>query len=81
MLGIVLNESMRGGRIKYRGGAVNGTYGFAGITLTHTVIELEDVVGIFYYQRRSLLPTFAPRFRALCHVKKMTDTTYHFSFT
>lgn len=81
MLGIMLNESMRGGKIKYNGWAVNGTFGFAGITVTHTVIELEDVVGIFYHQKTSLLPTFAPHFRAFCYAKKMTETTYHFSFT
>lgn len=81
MLGIVLNESMRCGKIKYNGRAVNGTFGFAGITVTHTVIELEDVVGIFYHQRTSLLPTFAPHFRAFGYAKKMTKTTYHFTYT
>jgi len=37
---------LRGGRIKYNGRAVNFSFGFGGVTLTHTVIELEDVVGI-----------------------------------
>jgi parallel beta-helix repeat protein len=81
MLGIILNDSMRGGRIKYNGQAVNFSFGFAGITLRQTVIELEDVVGIFYHQKMSLLPTFAPHFRTFCYATKMTETSYDFSFT
>ncbi|MFA5102345.1 MAG: NosD domain-containing protein [Candidatus Thermoplasmatota archaeon] len=81
MLGIVLNNSMRGGKLKYNGNAVNFSFGFGGTTFLYTTFELEDAVGLFYHQKTPLLPTFAPHFRAFCFVKKLTKTTYHFTYT
>lgn len=82
-VGILLNGSLRGDRIKYKGWGrgENYSYQFGGSTWVHAVIELQDAFGIFYYQKASLIPTFAPRFRALCFVKKMTTTHYDFLYT
>jgi parallel beta-helix repeat protein len=80
-LGIMLNNSLRGGKINYNGQAVNFSFGFGGTTLIYTTFELEDVVGLFYYQKTPLLPTFAPRFRAFCYAKKLIKTTYQFTYT
>lgn len=81
-LGIRVDNSLPGGRLRYTIKGGNGTSSFQinGITYGNTVFELEDAFGFFFSQQTSLQPARAPRFRAVCVAKKLTETYYHHNF-